>query len=223
VAVADLPALAVAGVKHPGDHPRLGLADIVRRALGGAFGEQDRRSSRCLCSSRCVQRNVAGLHALGLLEDLVERGVERGEQLGVGAEVGRDPLDAVGQRTRLDAVIDGDVGATEAVDRLLGVPHHGQAAGARPQRPPVLPGLVVAREQQRELGLHGIGVLELVDQDRPEPAAEILARRPAVRQQIASPEQQIVEVRPTLSLALGLIAGDESLDMRQQTEQRSAP
>ena len=53
---------------------------------------------------------------------------------------------------------------------------------------------MVAGQQQRELGLDRVGVLELVDQHGPEAAAEVLARRPAVAQQVARPEQQVVEV-----------------------------
>jgi len=88
------------------------------------------------------------------------------------------------------AVVDVDVGAAEAVDRLLGVTDHEEGPGRREAememgRSPFSPPPTRKRgqshfrdsphfrEQQEDLGLDGIGVLELVDE---EPAVLLLQR-----------------------------------------------
>ena len=64
-----------------------------------------------------------------------------------------------------DVVVDLDVGATEAVDRLLRVADDEQLARHGPHGTPVPLGGIVRGQQQQELGLERIGVLELVDED----------------------------------------------------------
>ena len=77
-------------------------------------------------------------------------------------------------------------------------------------------GLVVARDQECDLGLDGIGVLELVDQDRPEPPAEVRARLGALDEQLARPLEQVVEVGRPGRLALTLVLLDELLGDRDE-------
>ena len=72
------------------------------------------------------------------------------------------------------------IGAAEAVDRLCVVAHAGQPRA-------------VGLEQPDDVGLHGVDVLVLVDQDRVEHAAQRRARR-VVGQRGAPEQQQVVEV-----------------------------
>ena len=55
-----------------------------------------------------------------------------------------------------EAAEEGDLGAAEAVDRLLGVAHHHEPTGPFP------------REEARHLDLQRVGVLELVDDQEAE-------------------------------------------------------
>ena len=64
-----------------------------------------------------------------------------------------------GERPALDLVVDRDVRAAEAVDRLLRIADDDEPARARDAPSPS-----TSRQQQRELGLDRVGVLELVDQ-----------------------------------------------------------
>ena len=61
--------------------------------------------------------------------------------------------------------VDLDVGAPEAVDRLLRVADDEQLAGDGRDAAPVVLRRIVGREQQQDLGLQRIGVLELVDEE----------------------------------------------------------
>ena len=83
------------------------------------------------------------------------------------------------------------LGPPEAVDRLLGVAHDDERSRA------------VAREEPRDLDLQRVGVLELVDDEEPEAAAEPLADGGVVAQRVARLDQQVEEVEYT---PLGLLA-----------------
>ena len=93
-----------------------------------------------------------------------------------------------------DLAIDADVGAAEAVDRLLRIADDEQLARPRPGASPVRLGVVVGGEQQQDLGLQRIGVLELVDEDVLEARLEAPADAGVVAHEIARAEQQIEEV-----------------------------
>ena len=193
----------VARFALPGPHP---AGDLVRDA-GGLV-------SRHLVLSAArdrVRRQHPGI--------LVAPGQERGElRLPVGvlapepAFVVEDALHqrpdrAQGAEVRLekehvaelcealpDHLVERDVGAPEAVDALLGVPDHEERAGSRRHGAPVVAGLRVAREQQQDLGLQGIGVLELVDEDPLVAPAEVAARPGVAAQQRRRMDQQVLEV-----------------------------
>ena len=164
----------------------------------------------------------AGCTPFLLDEDAVEDAVHPGEDAVDGAEVLDEPRVAAGQRAMAHRVVDGDVGAPEAVDRLLRVADDGQAARPRPQLEPVLARLVVARDAERDVGLHRVGVLELVDEDDREAAAEVVARLGALGEQVARPLEQVVEVRCSLGAALRLVAGDELLGEREAARRSPA-
>ena len=101
-----------------------------------------------------------------------------------------------------DRVVDGDVGAAEAIDRLLRVADDGQASRPRAKLEPVVARLVVACDAERDVGLHRVGVLELVDEDRRKRRRKYVARLGARGEQVAGPLEQVVEVGLALGLAL---------------------
>ena len=90
--------------------------------------------------------------------------------------------------------VDRDVGASEAVDRLLGIADEEEAAGRRPCLAPVGLGRIVGGEQQQDLGLQRIGVLELIDEHPLEAALKAGADLRVVADQVARAEQQVEEV-----------------------------
>jgi hypothetical protein len=81
------------------------------------------------------QRDVRGLNARGLGQQIREDQVDRLEDRGNGSEV-------LGERDRLETksaaslVVDAQVGSAEPVDRLLGVADQGERAGADPNLGP---------------------------------------------------------------------------------------
>ena len=98
-----------------------------------------------------------------------------------------------------DGAIDADVGAAEAIDRLLRVADdeecprtHGEVEirhlGA---------GLAVGRQAHEQLGLQRIGVLELVDQQVAEASLEVMAHVGVIADEIAGANQQVEEVEGT--------------------------
>ena len=212
-AVPDLPALVVGGSDQGCEHSRLLATHLVGVAGEAALGDDDRRTKCVLGGGRRIELHVAGLHLLLGFEDLVEGGVERVEQRGVRSEARRYLLAARPERAVHESLVQPDVGAPEAVDGLLRVAHNGQPSLLRPQLQPVAANPVVAAEQQGELGLHGVRVLELVDQQGTEALAEVASRRRAVSNQVACPEEQVVVVGYALALALLFVIGDEAFDV----------
>ena len=167
---------------------------------------------------RCLELYVGWLEAGLCLEHFVEDRVQGSQELGVRAEVGGDARVVARERPRPDVVIDGYVGASEAVNRLLGVAHHHDSPLPGDQLPPVLAGVGVAGQEQRELGLDGVGVLELVDQHSLEALTEVASRGLALEQQVARPEQEVIEVGLAVLLALLGLLAHKPLDVGQQSE-----
>ena len=105
----------------------------------------------------------------GSAEDLVEALVDEGEDGGHGAEVGGEGehFPAARLDEALHLLVDRDVGAAEAVDRLLRVADDEELARRQAAAAPVGRGLRPGRSARRnsDLGLQRVGVLELVDED----------------------------------------------------------
>src|SRR6202043_4249378 len=118
---------------------------------------------------------------------LVERRGERSEPWRRRAEARQYAVLSARKGALLKVVVDRDIRTAKAVDRLLGVADDGQAAGRRRKLAPIRARFLVARQQPRELRLHGVGVLELVDQHRLKAPAEVAAPGLLVPQQIARP------------------------------------
>ena len=166
------------------------------------------------------ERDVGRLHALGLDEHPVEDVVHPCDHAAGRAEVLDELRGCARERPVPDRVVYRDVGSPEPVDRLLGVAHDRECARAGVKVEQSLTGLVAARHEQRDLGLHGVGVLELVDEDDLEPLAEVLARLSAVAEQVARPVQQVIEVGSPLGSAPQLLGNDELLRKRKDTCER---
>ena len=168
------------------------------------------------------------------LEDLVLRlrrrpGLVSEQDPGVGAVVPGDQLRAgaeVDAKARLrrplgvrvggpleevaDLRVSVDVGAPEAVDRLLRVAHHQQSARRRGGVRPVV-GLVLGGEQQHDLGLQRVGVLELVDQDVRVALAEEPPRPGTGHEQVARLDQQIFEGQASFAAtAIGVVTDERA-------------
>ena len=97
------------------------------------------------------------------------------------------------------------VGAAEAVDGLLGVPHDKEFSPFRadplPRRGTRLVLLAlgnVFRQEHGDLGLDGVGVLGLVDEEVGETAAEVVPHLNLVPQHVPGPDQQVVKLGPAL-------------------------
>ena len=132
----------------------------------------------------------ARLRVFGLPEDVVEALVDEGEHGRDGAEVGGEGQDfpAVRLDEALHLLVDGDVGAAEAVDALLGVADHEELARGEADAAPVRGGGLgrgVLGQEEGDLGLQRVGVLELVHQDEVEALLEVAADRDGARQDVA--------------------------------------
>ena len=91
--------------------------------------------------------------------------------------------------------VDADVGAAEAIDRLLRVADDEEAAGDGDDRAASRPASGSAdAEQQQDLRLQRIGVLELVDEDVREARVKPAADAGVAAHQVARLEQQVEEV-----------------------------
>src|SRR5205823_4407512 len=101
-----------------------------------------------------------------------------------GAEVLDEPGVAVGERAVPNGVVDGDVGSTEAVDRLLGIADHGQASRPWPELEPVVAGVVIAGDAEGDVRLDGVSVLELVYEDDRDASSEVVACLPALGEHV---------------------------------------
>ena len=82
------------------------------------------------------------------------------------------------EQALLDLLVERDVGAPEAVDRLLRIADQEQLARApAPRARQSRCAGIVGDEQHQDLGLQRVGVLELVDEEVREAAREVGAHR----------------------------------------------
>ena len=142
-----------------------------------------------------------------------------------GAEVAGEPAGRRAER-RAGPEERGDVGAAEAVDRLLRVADHEQPAGVdRELVPPVGAGVGLARREQRgEVALDRVGVLELVEQQAGVPGAQPPAHVPpvvGVAQHRAGEHEEVVELELARAAAgRGLAQGELRQLPRQAAHDR---
>ena len=133
------------------------------------------------------------------LEEPVEDIVDDVEHGPVAAKVRHQGIDASTTRSNfLHHSFEGfDVGSAEGIDRLLGIPHDKQFARLQVH---VMPrSLMAARpftEVEDDLVLDRIGVLKLIDQDRPIGLFDPSADGRMVAQEGFGPCQQPIECDP---------------------------
>ena len=164
-------------------------------------------------------RFVSGLGAAGvvliLAHPLLEKPVDPADDRLLRAKILHqlDGLAAGLFHSRAQAFHLFHVGATEPVDRLLGIAHHEQLARLRTHLIPArgTNARVTRRrncfgQQHGDFRLDRVGVLGLVDQQVRVPPAEVIADGQVVPQQFACPHQQILKLRTTLGAPfLGVI------------------
>ncbi len=144
-----------------------------------------------------LERDVARLRAGGVaghgrLERRVDGALDGGRAAIAPGQV--EQRGAPRDEPLLDGFVERHVGATEAVDGLLGVADQEELAGhGGCPRPCVLRG-ILGREQEEDLGLERVGVLELVDEDALEAALEVLPRAAVGLDEIAGAEEQVEEI-----------------------------
>ena len=216
ITVLHLPALGV-GAVHAGEQRRHGARLVATSGVGLSglarvgpteqdrdLGQGDRWTGSGERRAERLDGLVAGLPALLLVavEHAGEDLVDPIDDAGCGAEVLTNGQDFAGAAwlsadARLHPVVQRDVGAAKAVDRLLGVAHYKELAGLKPGEPPVgREGLALA-QKEGDLGLQGVGILELVDQQVAETALQRTPRRAVVAQQVAQAAQEVGEVEAT--------------------------
>src|SRR5690606_15860138 len=116
--------------------------------------------------------------------------------------------------------IGADIGAPEAIDRLLGVAD--QEERTRPDlepRPVIMVIDRLATQPPEDFCLQGISVLKLVDEDMGETLSQSLAHGVMVAEQVASSKNQIVEVEVgagALVVAVALQDRTRFVDQRGQ-------
>ena len=95
---------------------------------------------------------------------------------------------------RLDLVVEGDVGAAEAVDGLLRVADHEELAGLELHLPPRRGARLALAEVEDDLRLQRVGVLELVDEEVAEAPLKGAAGVEIGREQVAQAAEEVGEV-----------------------------
>ena len=168
-----------------------------------------------------VEGGKAGL-PIGREHDL-EALVDEGEDRGAGAEIGGDRQEAVGILGAKGVArlhVGADIGAAEAIDRLLGIADQEERARPDPEPGPVVIAIDrLAAQPPEDFGLQRIGVLELIDEDMREALSQRAPDIVMVAQQIARGEDQIVEVElgaRALVVAIALQDRTRLLDQRRQ-------
>ena len=113
----------------------------------------------------------------------------------------------MGEELSLGRLVERHVGAAEAVDRLLGIADDEELAGDGARAREVVLEGIVGREQEQDLGLEGVGVLELVDEQVREALLELAADGRVLLDEVPGEQEQVEEVEPPaarLARAVGL-------------------
>ena len=101
---------------------------------------------------------------------------------------------ATSDQALLDLLIKSNVGAAEAVDRLLWIADQEQLSGNRLNLSPIGFGGIIGSEKQQDLGLEWIGILELVDKVVREALLQLGPYALVVTNEITRLDQEIEEI-----------------------------
>ena len=156
-------------------------------------------------------------------EHCLEALVDEGEDRRAGAEVGGNRQKAAGVLGTKGVArlhVGADIGAPEAIDRLLGVADQEERARPNPELGPVVVAIhSLAAQPPEDLGLLRVSILKLVDEDM----CETLPKRPAhvimVAQQVARGKNQIIEIElgaGAFVVAIALQDRTRFVDQRRQ-------
>ena len=142
---------------------------------------------------------IGGGEVLPAGEDAGEEAGERREQVGAAAEIAgqRDVLSPGVDHPLAELPVHLDVGAAEAVDRLLRIPDDEKAPRDR-----------VGRDRTKNPRLQRIRILELVHEDVAEPLPQPPRDLGVPPEKLARPQQQVHEVEPAPLRRLVLPKGD---------------
>ena len=140
---------------------------------------------------------------------------------------------ATSDQARLDLFIKSNVGAAEAIDRLLWIADQEQLPGDRLNPSPIGFGGIICSEKQQDLGLEWIGILELIDKVMREPVLQLGPYALVAKNEITRLDQEIEEIEaPSLLLQvligvhrclqllveqwrkIGVACGDECIEIR---------
>ena len=231
--VADGPALGQGPADEAGG---VGPGRLAHGRHGGVEGAAEQDDARvvgvgCTVRRQWLERRLHG--AVARTEQRREHRVDGGDDAGDGAEVAGEAERLRGDEApHLQEQL--DVGAAEAVDGLLRVADEEEAARVDHEPGPVGRGAtgrvgedrVVGRDAgdaHGELGLDGIGVLELVE-EQVRPATPQLGDDHRVRaEQVAGEHEQVVEVeRARRPPGRGRLEG-EVAQLDDQVGERLAP
>ena len=87
-----------------------------------------------------------------------------------------------------------NIGAAEAVDRLLGITHQKQFPRNGLDFAPIGLGSVISCEKQQDLGLEGVGILEFIDKVMREALLQLGAHALIVADEITRLDQEIDKI-----------------------------
>jgi len=203
--------------------------DLHRRHVADAvwFGHRQRQDRRLSLDviAVAVERNVVRLQRERVAgHDRRERRVHDRLDLRHAAEAGGQlhGFRSARHEPLAHVAINADIGAPEAVDRLLRIADDEEAARHRRDLAPVVLLRIRGREQQEDLGLERIGILEFVDEDVRESRLETAADAGVAGDQVAGFQQQIEEVERTGPGLQRFVAGDgaRQLGLQRRREVR---
>ncbi len=222
---AILPHRPAAGANLSGDQPGQRLCFHAPRIRGdagrGASHERHGITARAGVVRMMLQRDICRLHARFLFDQPLERAVHPRDDLLGRAEVLDDrPLSA--EQMALYVVVHRDIGAAEAVDRLLRIAYDEQAAEPQRYPAPVRFASIRRAEPHDHLGLQRVRILEFVDEDAAVLALEVAPHLRVVAHEVARPDQQIVEIRLAVAPPAVRVEADESLQPQHEIARRRA-
>src|SRR4029077_9431709 len=94
----------------------------------------------------------------------------------------------------LHLLVERDIGAAEAVDRLLRITDQKQFAWNGMRAPPVRSGRIVRCQQKQDFRLQWVGVLKLVDEEMGVAPLQVVSHGGVITDQIASPDEEIEKI-----------------------------
>ena len=124
----------------------------------------------------------------------VDKGLDRGRRPKTGGEV--QEFRAGAKKALLHFLIECDVSASEAVDGLLRIADEKQLAGDGADSAPICAAWIVGGKQKEDLGLEGISVLELVDEEVGEALLQLMTHAGIIANEVAGLNEEVQKIEP---------------------------